>query len=115
GKLACEKLNGLQIGHKTIRIAQVRPQSNETRNTKLYIKGFPNLFREKDFYDLFSPFGEIVQLRFLKDKLIAFIIMSTRSQAQTAKDHLIYGSNNVLRDLTFDEVMEQLDQGCLYN
>ena len=47
GKLACEKLNGLKIDHKTIRVTQARPQSNETRNTKLYIKGFPNYLMKK--------------------------------------------------------------------
>jgi len=88
GKLACQLLNGLQIDHKKIQVTQARPQSNETRNTKLYIKGFPNSFDEKQFYDLFSPFGQIVQIRILKDKLIAFVIMSTRSEAQSAKDHL---------------------------
>jgi RNA recognition motif-containing protein len=88
GKLACEKLNGFKIDHKTIRVTPARPQSNETRNTKLYIKGFPKEFNEKNFQDLFSPFGQIIQCRILKDKSIAFIIMSTRSQAQTAKDHL---------------------------
>ncbi|CAF0950178.1 unnamed protein product [Adineta steineri] len=99
GKIACEKLNGLQIGHKTIQVTQARPQSNETRNTKLYVKGFPDSFSEKEFYELFCPFGEIVQIRILKDKLIAFVIMSTRSQAQTAKDHLHgleISSNNIL-------------------
>jgi len=88
GKLACQLLNGLQIAHKKIQVTQARPQSNETRNTKLYIKGFNQSFDEKQFYDLFSPFGQIIQIRILKDKLIAFIIMSTRTQAQDAIDHL---------------------------
>jgi hypothetical protein len=38
--------------------------------------------------DLFSLFEEIIQLRISKDELIAFIIMSKRSEAQTDKDHL---------------------------
>jgi ELAV-like protein 1 len=88
GKLACERLNGLRIGHKTIRVTEARPQSNETRNTKLYIKGFPNTFNQKQFEDLFSPFGKIIQIRILHEKSIAFVIMSTRNEAQTAKDHL---------------------------
>jgi len=88
GKLACQLLNGLQIGHKKIQVTQARPQSNETRNTKLYVKGFNESFDEKQFYDLFSPFGQIIQIRILKDKSIAFIIMSTRTQAQDAIDHL---------------------------
>jgi len=88
GERACQLLNGLQLEHKRIKVTPARPQSNQTRNTTLYVKGFPNQFNEKQLADLFSPFGDIVQTRILKDKQVGFVIMGTRTQAEQARNKL---------------------------
>lgn len=97
--------------HKTIKVSYARPKCEETRGTNLYIRNLPgkiflvtlsrqrsivDLFLRIEKYDenklieLFSPYGEIIQARVIRDQStenprgIAFVIMGTRSQAQRA-------------------------------
>jgi RNA recognition motif-containing protein len=105
--------------HKTIKVSYARPKCEETRGTNLYIRNLPgkmnkNQSKRFDFrinclekYDelklieLFSPFGEIIQARVIRDQStesprgIAFVIMGTRSQAQRAGNKYIFYSLNL--------------------
>ena len=105
--IAIDTLNQLKMEHKTIKVSYARPKCDETRGTNLYIRNLPgkifiltNKIKKKHFvtekYDenklieLFSPYGEIIQARVIRDQStenprgIAFVIMGTRSQAQRA-------------------------------
>lgn len=99
GAEACRQFNGLQLEHKRIKVDWARPQSIETRNTTLYVKGFPPSFDEEHLRELFSPCGTIVQIRMLKDKHVAFVIMSRRSEAEQALNqfdgHLFNSSDSL--------------------
>lgn len=91
---AIEKLNGYQIEHKRLKVALARPNCEDTKNTNLYIRNIPLSFDEQLLHDLFSQYGEVVQVRLLRDqntafsRRIGFIIMATKQMAQTAIQHL---------------------------
>ncbi|CAF1688222.1 unnamed protein product, partial [Adineta ricciae] len=87
-KLALDKFNGLKIGNKTIQIQKSRRNCTETKNCKLFVKGFPNDFNENDLKVLFEQFGQIIQIRFIKDKSFAFILMATHEQAENILKNL---------------------------
>ena len=93
--------------HKTIKVSYARPKCDETRGTNLYIRNLPgkidledvcvsperpsvDKYDENKLIELFSPYGEIIQARVIRDQStesprgIAFVIMATRSQAQRA-------------------------------
>jgi RNA recognition motif-containing protein len=91
--------------HKTIKVSYARPKCDETRGTNLYIRNLPGKIKfififfinnslekydENKLIELFSPHGEIIQARVIRDQStesprgIAFVIMGTRSQAQRA-------------------------------
>ncbi len=84
--------------HKTIKVSYARPKCDETRGTNLYIRNLPGKihsywiiatqslekFDENKLIELFSPYGEIIQARVIRDQStesprgIAFVIMGTR-------------------------------------
>lgn len=75
-------------------MALARPNCEDTKNTNLYIRNIPLSFDEQLLHDLFSQYGEVVQVRLLRDqntafsRRIGFIIMATKQMAQTAIQHL---------------------------
>jgi len=91
---AIDTFNGYQIEHKRLKVALARPNSEETKNTNLYIRNIPVTFDEQLLHDLFSQYGEVVQVRLLRDqntafsRRIGFVIMSTKQMAQIAIQHL---------------------------
>ncbi|UJR30985.1 hypothetical protein I4U23_018496 [Adineta vaga] len=91
---AIDSLNQLKMEHKTIKVSYARPKCEETRGTNLYIRNLPEKFNESKLIELFSPFGDIIQARVIRDQStesprgIAFVIMGTRSQAQRAVECL---------------------------
>ncbi|CAF0719445.1 unnamed protein product [Adineta steineri] len=91
---AIDTLNQLKMEHKTIKVSYARPKCEETRGTNLYIRNLPEKCDENKLIELFSPFGEIIQARVIRDQStesprgIAFVIMGTRSQAQRAVEYL---------------------------
>ena len=91
---AIDKLNGYQIEHKRLKVALARPNCEDTKNTNLYIRNIPLSFDEQLLHELFSQYGEVVQVRLLRDqntafsRRIGFIIMATKQMAQTAIQHL---------------------------
>ena len=91
---AIDTFNGYQIEHKRLKVALARPNCDETKNTNLYIRNIPISYDEQLIHDLFSQYGEVVQVRLLRDQTtafsrrIGFVIMSTKQMAQLAIQHL---------------------------
>jgi len=98
---AIETYNGYQMEHKRLKVAQARPNSQETKKTNLYIRNLPVSYDELKVTELFSDYGQVVQVRILRDektsmsKRVGFVIMSTKSMAEKAIEHL---DNSVLPD-----------------
>eukprot|EP01035_Chromulina_nebulosa_P034144 gene34144-45780_t len=87
---AIEKMNGLSVGHKNLKVSIARPPSLEIRNCKLYVTNLPKEYNERDVVLLFKQFGEIIECRVLKDrnsrsnKGVAFVQFNLKSQANSA-------------------------------
>mmetsp|Transcript_87765 Transcript_87765/g.160559 ORF Transcript_87765/g.160559 Transcript_87765/m.160559 type:complete len:629 (+) Transcript_87765:171-2057(+) len=87
-KQAIERVNGMQIGEKTV---QVSPfvKSNErtqekTKFTNLYIKSFPNEWDDEKISEMFSPFGTITSSCVMSDakgRKFAFVNFETSEDA----------------------------------
>lgn len=91
---AIEAFNGYQIEHKRLKVAFARPNCEDTKNTNLYIRNIPITYDEQQLHELFSQYGDVVQVRLLRDqntafsRRIGFVIMATKQMAQTAIQHL---------------------------
>ncbi|KAJ8300524.1 hypothetical protein KUTeg_022043 [Tegillarca granosa] len=64
---AIQTLNGLQIQHKTIKVALARPGDEAIKGANIYIRNVPKTYKEADLETHFSPFGTIIQSRVLVD------------------------------------------------
>eukprot|EP01038_Epipyxis_sp_PR26KG_P004924 gene4924-6890_t len=88
--LAIEKMNGLSIESKILKVSVARPPSLEIRNCKLYITNLPREYSERDVVALFGQFGEIIECRVLQDKNtrnmkgVAFVQYNLKAQADNA-------------------------------
>lgn len=93
-KKAIETFNGYQLEHKRLKVALARPNCEDTKNTNLYIRNIPINYDEAQLTDIFSQYGDVVQVRLLRDqntsfsRRIGFVIMSTRAMAQLAIQQL---------------------------
>ncbi|CAF0964764.1 unnamed protein product [Brachionus calyciflorus] len=93
-KKAVDTLNGYQIEHKRLKVAYARPNSDDTKNTNLYIRNIPVNYTEQQLVELFSQFGEVIQVRLLRDqnttfsRRIGFVIMGTKQMAHLAIQNL---------------------------
>lgn len=93
-KKAIDALNGYQIEHKRLKVAYARPNCEETKNTNLYIRNIPAAYDEQQLAELFAQYGEVIQVRLLRDQTtsfsrrIGFVIMATKQMAQMAIAHL---------------------------
>lgn len=87
---AIEKFNGHQIEHKQLKVALARPNTDDTKNTNLYIKNMPFDYSEQQLADLFSQYGQVIQVKILRDPLTnssrrsGFVIMATKQMAKIA-------------------------------
>jgi len=87
---AIETFNGFKLEHKRLKVALARPNCDETKDTNLYIRNIPASYDEQQLLNLFTPFGQVVQVRILRDQStslsrgIGFAIMSTKQMAQLA-------------------------------
>ena len=50
---AIEQKNGLNLGHKTIKVSLARPACEDIRNCKLYITNLPKEYTEVEVLDIF--------------------------------------------------------------
>lgn len=93
-KKAIDAINGYQIEHKRLKVALARPNCEETKNTNLYIRNIPITYDEQQLHELFSQYGDVVQVRLLRDqnttfsRRIGFVIMATKQMAHVAIQNL---------------------------
>jgi len=87
---AIEAKNGLCMLGKKLKVSMARPSSAEIKNSKLYVANLPKDYEEKDVLALFSPYGMIIEVRLLRDRLtnapkgVAFVQFNLRSEAEHA-------------------------------
>jgi len=60
---AIETFNGYQLEHKRLKVALARPNCEDTKNTNLYIRNIPLNYDEAQLTELFSKYGEVIQVR----------------------------------------------------
>ena len=85
---AIEKLNGHQIGHKTLRVAYSKPMGS-SKNTNLHVTGLGTHVEEKKLEELFSPHGQLVQVKILRNadgssKGAGFVLFKEKREADTS-------------------------------
>jgi len=87
---AISKLNGYKISttNKILRVAYSKPPG-ATKNINLYVSGLTPNTNEKMLEELFSPHGELVQTRILRNadgssKSVGFVLFKEKDHADTA-------------------------------
>ncbi|GBM48490.1 ELAV-like protein 2 [Araneus ventricosus] len=87
---AIETLNGFQLQNKRIKVAYSRPGGDNIKNANLYLRGIPKNMTEEQLESIMAEYGEIVQVRLLKDatgnrnKGVGFVLFDQRKQAEEA-------------------------------
>ncbi|XP_053696218.1 sex-lethal homolog isoform X1 [Sabethes cyaneus] len=91
-------LNGYTVRNKRLKVSYARPQSEEIKETNLYITNLPRTITDEQLDIIFGKYGTIVQKNILRDKLtghprgVAFVRFNKREEAQEA----ISALNNVI-------------------
>ena len=85
---AIEKLNAYQIENKTIRVAYSKPQGSN-KNCNLYVAGLGPTTDNDKLREIFSPYGEIIQVKVVKDggnssKGYGFVLFKDKTQADAS-------------------------------
>lgn len=90
---AIETLNGLQLQNKKIKVAYAR-HGEDIKGSNLYVRNIPRTMNEEEMRQLFSAYGDIVQIRILRNsgsnssKGVGFVLYSRKIQADAAVDAL---------------------------
>ena len=79
------------------------------QGNKLYVGNFSYSATDEQLENLFSPYGNVVQVNIIGNKGFAFIEMGSSEEAQKAKDALD-GSSFDGRNLRVDEARPQTDR-----
>jgi len=95
-KQAIERVNGMQIGEKTVQVSQFvkrgdRDRPDLTNYTNLYIKSFPDEWDEAKINDEFGTFGNITSMAVRTDnrgRKFAFVNFETNEEAQKCVEAL---------------------------
>lgn len=87
-KAAIDKLNGHQLGHKTLRVAYSKPPGS-AKNTNLHVTGLGTNCDEAKLEGLFAPHGDIVQVKVLRNadgssKGAGFVLFKLKKDADVA-------------------------------
>jgi len=91
---AIETLNGLQLMHKNIKVAYARPPTEDIRGSNLYVANLPRSMTQEELTNLFSPYGQIVNVKILMDsftglsKGCGFILFAKKAEAESAINNL---------------------------
>jgi len=95
-KQAVERVNGMQIGEKTVHVARFEKRTDRTKPeitnfTNLYVKDFPQDWEDEQLTEKFKEFGEIASLVVMKDKKdrkFAFVNYNDTEHAKKAIEGL---------------------------
>ncbi|XP_055334923.1 ELAV-like protein 3 isoform X2 [Paramacrobiotus metropolitanus] len=88
---AIEKLNGMRISNKTIKVSRARPRREEIKNANLYVRGLPTTWYEGEISEYFSKLGKVISVRILKEavtghsKGVGFVRFNTAAEAASAR------------------------------
>jgi polyadenylate-binding protein len=92
---AIERVNGMQIGEKTVQVCEFQKQkqsSADTENyTNLYVKSFPADWEEAKINEMFAEFGPVSSAALRKDnrgRPFAFVSYETPEDAKKAVEGL---------------------------
>ena len=91
-KQAIERVNGMQIGEKTVEVSAFIQRSERVREEvskflNLYVKNFPDSWTEETINEVFGPFGTVTSTAMREDKKgrkFAFVNYETHEDAQKA-------------------------------
>jgi len=72
------------------------------QGSKLYVGNLTYSVTDEDLRDLFSSYGEIVDIKVIEGKGFGFVEMSSQSEAEKAKDEL-HDNEFKGRNLNIDE------------
>ena len=53
--------------HKNIKVAYARPPTEDIRGSNLYVANLPRSMTQEELTNLFSPYGQIVNVKILMD------------------------------------------------
>lgn len=65
-------LNGYSVRNKRLKVSYARPQSDDIKETNLYITNLPRTITDEQLDIIFGKYGTIVQKNILRDKLTGF-------------------------------------------
>ncbi|XP_017118667.1 ELAV-like protein 4 [Drosophila elegans] len=88
---AQNELDGHQIRGKRLKVSHARPSGQDNRNANLYVAHLPNYMDEQGLHDLFSPYGPILDVNIMRDKVtkqgcgVAFVRYEQFKDAKAAK------------------------------
>lgn len=85
---AISKLNEYKMENKTLRVAYSKPQGS-SKNVNLYITGLGPATDEEKVKEIFSPYGEIVQVKVVRDegnssKGYGFVLFKDKANADAS-------------------------------
>ena len=87
---AISELNGKQVINKKIKVALARPSGSNIKGANVYVKNIPKHYSDEKVREIFSEFGNIVQVKVLRDsktgesKTVGFILYDTKPEAERA-------------------------------
>lgn len=89
-RVACDKITGVRLSGKTLKASPARPQSEEIKNTNLYIRAVPKSWTKLDLLKYFLRFGRVISHQVVRDHATgqpdgtAFVRYDTTAQANCA-------------------------------
>ena len=86
---AIEKIDGIQIQGKTLKVSYARQSSPDIKNSNVYIAGLPSWVTEDQLQSLFSPFGQVITHKLLYNadntcRGVGFVRYSLKTSAENA-------------------------------
>jgi len=95
-KLAIERVNGMQIGEKTVQVCEFekrgeREKKDITNYTNIYIKNFSAEIGEEQLQEMFSPYGTITSIAIRsdnKERKFAFVNFEESASARKAVEEM---------------------------
>lgn len=124
---AISKLNGYKIFNKTLRVAYSKPPGS-SKNVNLYISGLTYDIDEKKLEEIFSPYGELVYTRILRNqdgssRSVGFVLFKEKDNADAAirglqghtdgkgmKLHIKYAKDSADQHKTHPKFQEYIQQ-----
>lgn len=116
-EMAIEKLNGWTIGGKSLKVAYSKPPvGDKAKNVNLYLSGLSQQTNEDQLHELFSPYGNVVNCRIVRDKQsnqskgTGFVLFSNKEEAEKAMNALQGHSDSTGMSMTIKYAKDSMEQ-----